>query len=56
MSERAQRRHKETLEKNIPTDFEELTKEIQARDEYDSTRKGFAPEASRRCDTDRYDR
>ncbi len=39
VSERAQRRHKENLEKNIPTDLEELTKEIQARDEYDSTRK-----------------
>ncbi|MBO1301171.1 MULTISPECIES: (d)CMP kinase [Enterococcus] len=39
VTERAQRRHKENLEKNIPTDLEELTKEIQARDEYDSTRK-----------------
>ena len=38
VSERAERRFKENQEKGIPTDLETLTKEIQARDHYDSTR------------------
>lgn len=38
VSERAQRRYKENQEKGIPTDLETLTKEIQERDYYDSTR------------------
>ncbi|MBO0432178.1 (d)CMP kinase [Enterococcus sp. DIV0660C] len=38
VSERAQRRYKENQEKGIPTDLETLTKEIQERDHYDSTR------------------
>ncbi|STP29872.1 (d)CMP kinase [Enterococcus durans] len=39
VTERAQRRYKENLEKGIPTDLATLTEEIQARDHYDSTRK-----------------
>ncbi len=39
VTERAQRRYKENLEKGIPTDLSTLTKEIQERDHYDSTRK-----------------
>ncbi|MGX7172810.1 (d)CMP kinase [Enterococcus ratti] len=39
VTERAQRRYKENIEKGIPTVLEQLTKEIQARDYYDSTRK-----------------
>ncbi|MGM9903032.1 cytidylate kinase [Enterococcus sp. 10A9_DIV0425] len=39
VTERAERRYKENLEKNIPTDLVTLTKEIQERDRYDSTRK-----------------
>ena len=39
VTERAQRRYKENLEKGIPTDLEILTEEIQARDHYDSSRK-----------------
>lgn len=39
VQERAERRYKENLEKNIPTDFEELKKEIQQRDYTDSHRK-----------------
>ncbi|MBF8807833.1 MAG: (d)CMP kinase [Enterococcus lacertideformus] len=42
VTERAQRRYKENIEKGIPTVLtvlETLTKEIQARDHYDSTRK-----------------
>lgn len=39
VTERAQRRYKENLEKGIPTDLEILTEEIQERDHYDSTRK-----------------
>ncbi len=38
VSERAERRFKENQEKGIPTDLETLTKEIQERDHYDSTR------------------
>ena len=38
VSERAERRFKENQEKGIPTDLETLTKEIQQRDHYDSTR------------------
>ena len=39
VTERAQRRYKENIEKGIPTELETLTKEIQERDHYDSTRK-----------------
>ncbi|OQO67828.1 cytidylate kinase [Enterococcus villorum] len=39
VTERAQRRYKENIEKGIPTVLETLTQEIQARDHYDSTRK-----------------
>ncbi|MEY8458175.1 (d)CMP kinase [Lactococcus ileimucosae] len=38
VEERAARRYKENLEKNIPTDLEELKQEIEARDYKDSTR------------------
>ncbi|HAP14500.1 MAG TPA: (d)CMP kinase [Lactococcus sp.] len=38
VEERAARRYKENLEKNIPTDLEELKREIEARDYKDSTR------------------
>lgn len=36
---RAERRYKENLAKGLPADLEQLKKDIQARDEYDSTRK-----------------
>lgn len=39
VTERAQRRYKENIEKGIPSVLETLTQEIQARDHYDSTRK-----------------
>ncbi len=39
VTERAERRFKENISKGIETDFEELKKEIAARDHYDSTRK-----------------
>ncbi|MGG5358743.1 MULTISPECIES: (d)CMP kinase [unclassified Enterococcus] len=38
VKERAERRYKENLEKGIPTELEVLTKEIQERDHFDSTR------------------
>lgn len=38
VDERAERRYKENLEKNIPTDLEELKVEIAERDRKDSTR------------------
>ena len=38
VTERAERRYKENLEKGIATDFETLKKEIQQRDYIDSTR------------------
>ncbi|MGO3733085.1 MAG: (d)CMP kinase [Vagococcus sp.] len=38
VEERAERRFKENQEKGIQTDFEQLKKEIAARDHYDSTR------------------
>ncbi|WP_165005864.1 MULTISPECIES: (d)CMP kinase [unclassified Enterococcus] len=38
VAERAERRYKENIEKGIPTDLKTLTKEIQERDHYDSTR------------------
>src|SRR5699024_5757528 len=37
--ERARRRYEENVEKGIPSDFEELQKEIEKRDELDSSRK-----------------
>ncbi|MCL2677293.1 MAG: (d)CMP kinase, partial [Streptococcaceae bacterium] len=39
VDERAERRYKENLEKGIPTDLEQLKKEIAERDRKDSTRK-----------------
>jgi len=39
VKERAERRYKENLEKGITTNLEELQKEIEDRDYYDSTRK-----------------
>lgn len=39
VTERAERRYKENLEKGIPSDFEELKSEIERRDYLDSTRK-----------------
>lgn len=38
VSERAIRRHKENLERGIPSELAEIEKSIQERDEYDSTR------------------
>jgi len=38
VEERAKRRYDEMVEKGQPVDFEQLKSEIQARDEYDSTR------------------
>ena len=38
VDERAERRYKENLQKNIPTDLEELKVEIAERDRKDSTR------------------
>lgn len=38
VEERAKRRYDELVEKGQPVDFEQLKTEIQARDEYDSTR------------------
>ncbi len=39
VEERARRRHAENLEKQIPTNLEQLMKDIAYRDHYDSTRK-----------------
>lgn len=42
VEERARRRHEEQTKKGVPSDLEQLTKEIKKRDQLDSTR-SFAP-------------